>query len=134
MIELVYARVADVLNTEVETCFVGDPPDNIDTPYLFVWGPLPIGGSVTAAGCDETVDTVLHIQVVAKQAPDVLVLAGRVSRALQGLAVDVSDWTVFPLKVAGSTNVQTARGVANETSNTYPAWLTLSARLQATRE
>lgn len=134
MIELVYARVADLLNTEVETCFVGDPPDNVPVPYLFVWGPLPVGRALSAAGCDDTVDVTVNVQVVAKQAPDVLVLAGRVSRALQGLTVDVSDWTVFPLKVAGSTNVQTARGVANESSNTYPAWLTLTARLQATRE
>ena len=134
MIELVYARVADLLTAEVEPCFVGDPPENVPVPYLFVWGPLPVGRALSAAGCDDTVDTVLHVQVVAKQSPDVLVLAGRVSRALQGFTVDVDGWAVFPLKVTGSTNVQTARGVANEASNTYPAWLTLSVRLQATKE
>lgn len=134
MIELVYAQISAMLDAEVEPCWVGDPPDNIGTPYLFVWGPLPVGEAVSAGGCDESVDRTLYVQVVAKQSPDVFLLAGRVKRALDGFSVGVDGWTVFPLKVTGSTKVQTAGSVANEASNTYPAWLTLEVRLQATKE
>lgn len=132
MIELVYARVADELQSAAP-CFVGDPPENIPVPYLFVWGPLPVENPETLADALDYLDEEIHVQVVAKQVPDVLILAGAAKRTLNGWSPTVAGWRMFPLEITGSTNVQTARQIPNEESNTYPAWLTLHVRVQATK-
>ena len=132
MIELVYARVADELQSAAP-CFVGDPPDNEPVPYLFVWGPLPVENPETLSDTLNYLDEEIHVQVVAKQVPDVLILAGAAKRTLNGWSPTVAGWRMFPLEITGSTNVQTARQIPNEESNTYPAWLTLHVRVQATK-
>lgn len=133
MIVLAYPRIANLINGAGTPCFVGDPPDNVPVPYCFVWGPVPTGSARTIAGSDRNADSEIHVQVVAKQAPDVLMLASEIADLLDGAQLDVAGWRVAPLKVVGSTNVQTARQVPNEASNTYPAWLTLHVRLRATK-
>ena len=134
MIELIYARAADLIETDGTTCFVGDPPDNVAVPFCFVWGPVPIEEPLTAGACDEVIDLHFHVQVVAKQAPDVLQLAGTVKRVLAGSELAVDGWKVFPIRVTGSEPVRTDRSAFNEASNTYPAWVTLHCRVQATKE
>lgn len=133
MIELVYARAADRVSL-VAPCFVGDPPDNCPVPYVFVWGPLPVEEALTAAGCDDVVDLRFHVTVVDKQAPDVLLLAGRVKESLRDVELSIEGWRTFPLQVTGSEPVQTSRRVPVEESNTYPAWVVLHLRFQATKE
>lgn len=130
---LAYMRVADLIS-EIAPCFVGDPPDNIPTPYCFVWGPIPVESPRTLAASLETLALPFHVQVVAKQAPDALLLADAVKEALRRAEVQVSGWRVFPLKVTGSEPVQTVRSVANQSSNTYPAWVTLHVLLTAAKE
>lgn len=133
MIALAYMRVADALG-DLVPCFVGDPPDNIPPPFCFVWGPLPVEEAHTVAGALEVVSLPFHVQVVAKQAPDVLLLAAQVKQRLRSADIQVEGWRVFPLKVTGSEPVQTDRAVANAATDTYPAWITLHAHLNATKE
>ena len=134
MIELVYARTADLIQSAGTPCFVGDPPENIPPPYAFVWGPVPTEYALTPAGVDEQVDLEFHVQVVAKEAASVLLLAGALKLLLRGAVLPVEGWRVFPLRVTGSTDVQTARGVVEPATGLYPAWSTLHLRLQATKE
>ena len=134
MMHLVYARIADRVKASGTDCFIGDPPSNVPVPYCFVWGPLPTDEALTGAGTDAVVDQVVNVTVVAKLPPDVLVLAAEVKTALTGAEPTISGWRTFPLKVIGSTDLQTQRGVVNEPSNTYPAWVTLHVRVQATKE
>lgn len=134
MIELVYARTADLIRSAGTPCFVGDPPENIPPPYAFVWGPLPIGHPRTVGGVDVQVDQDINVQVVAKEAASVLALASTVNDALNRAELTVDGWRIFPLKVTDSTPVQTARGAVEPATNMYPAWLTLSVRVRATKE
>lgn len=133
MMHLIYARIADTLNEAGIKCFVGDPPENIPVPYCFVWGTLPIDRPIALSGTGGVVSLPVHVQVVHKQAPDVLGVAQQVRNLLQGVVLEVEGFRVFPLKVTGSEPVQTVRGVINEPSNTYPAWMTLHIQVRATR-
>ena len=134
MTYLAYARIADQIRAANLPCHIGDPPDNIPVPYTFVWGPLPIGNALTLAGADDVLDLECNVQVVAETPATVLKVADQVKGVLQGAELVLDGYRVFPLKVTGSTSAQTARSVANEETNTYPAWLTLHLRLQATKE
>lgn len=134
MTYLVYANTANLLEAAGVRCEVGDPTDVVDVPYTFVWGPLPVEYALTAAGSDDNLDVEYHVQVVAAYPAAVMKLADQVKNTLRNAVLDLPGFRVFPLKVTGSTPVQTARGVANEDTNTYPAWLTLHLRLQATKE
>lgn len=134
MMHLVYARIADRVKASGTDCFIGDPPSNVPVPYCFVWGPLPTDEALTAAGTDAVVDEVVNVTVVAKGAADLLVLAADVKTALTNTEPMIAGWRTFPLKVVGSTDIRTERGVVNEPSNTYPAWVVLQVRVQATKE
>lgn len=133
-IELYQARMAALIEAAGIVSGVGDPPDNIATPFTFVWGPVPVEASHTAAGCDQQVDLEFHVQVVDDQPAKVLLLAGRVKDAIRDKELDIAGWRCFPLKITGSEPVQTARGAIDPDTNQYPAWCTLHVRLQATKE
>lgn len=134
MMHLVYARIADLIKASGTDCFIGDPPENVPVPYCFVWGPLPTDEALTAAGTDAVVDEIVNVTVVAKAPPDVLVLAAEVKNTLTGAEPQIAGWRTFPLKIVGSTDIRTERGVVNDPTNTYPAWVTLHVRVQATKE
>ena len=104
------------------TIFMGAPRVSGDDPAL------------TLAGGDDVLDLECNVQVVAETPATVLKVADQVKGVLQGAELVLVGYRVFPLKVTGSTSAQTARSVANEETNTYPAWLTLHLRLQATKE
>lgn len=132
-IELYQARVASLLLAAGIVSGVGDPPDSISTPYSFVWGPVPVEKSLTVAGQDQSVDLEFHIQVVDDQPAKVLLLAGRVKAAISDQELDIDGWRCSPLKVTGSTDVQTARGAIDPDTNQYPAWCTLHVKFRATK-
>ena len=134
MIETYLARIAALIEASGIRSGVGKPPDNLSPPFTFVWGPIPIEDSVTAAGCDEMVDLEFHVQIVHDQSAQVLLLAGQVKKALADQTINIAGWRTFPIKLMDSTPVQTARAVIETTTNQDPAWATLNARFRAVKE
>lgn len=134
MIELYQARVVDLLEAAGIVSGVGSPPDNIRTPYTFVWGPPVVEDSVTAAGCDENVNLEFHIQVVADQAANVHVEVAKVKAAVKDKALPIDGWHCSPLEVIGATQVQTETTPVEPSTNQPVAWCTLHIRFQADKE
>lgn len=134
MMVLAHVEIADLIEGAGTTCFVGDPPRNVPVPFCFILGAVPTGRARLLARTDRNVDEPLVVRVVAKQAPDALILAAEVAALLDEAQITIDGWRVFPLRVEHSDPVMTDRTAFNEQSNTYPAWVNLHVRLRATKE
>ena len=133
MIELLYARVADLITESGTPCFIAEAK-NVEPPYCIVWGQLPVERAFLAAGVDQQVNLDFNVQVVAKDPASVFLLSGEVKRVLQGAVIPAAGWRVFPLKVTGSTQIQIDRGAVEPLTNQYPAFLTLHVNIRASKE
>lgn len=127
-----YKRIADQLSTLADS-YIGDPPDAVDIPYTFVWGPYPTKQSSTLAGVQGEVDFVAHVTVVAHSPANALSLAAQVEALLAGWEPVVPGWRVFPIRVYGSEPVQTSRGIFDAESNRFPAWVVVHLNIMAVK-
>ncbi len=114
--------------------FIGDPPGNPGTPFVFVWGPPTLATSEAMAGCGGDVDVRLHVQVVAPTTANVLDLADQVTAVLSGEVPTVPDWRCFPLKHVGVTDVRSDNSTVGAPANRAPRYCTVTFRAQATPE
>lgn len=114
--------------------FVGDPPGNPGTPFVFVWGPPTLAKSEAMSGCGGDVDVRLHVQVVAATTANVLDLADQVTALLKGEVPTVPDWRCFPLAHVGVTDVRADNSTVGAPANRSPRYCTVTFRAQATPE
>lgn len=128
---LVYPSVADHLSEALGVpVFVGDPPKDLPTPFLFVWGAIPVENDLPLSTVDET----LNVQVVGKAVPEVNTLASRVIDTVQGFKPTVPGFDCQPLHVTHTTSASTDQQVTDPTTDLRPAWLTVCARYRANRK
>ena len=131
---LVHARLASLIRGAGVHCDVGRPNENISPPYCFVWGPLPVGGSATAAGSDTVLDVHLNVQVVAASQANVLRLAGQVQALIDSSTVTLPGYAVQQVKVVGSTDLSNETQVIPPETNIPVGVVSLRVRFQATKE
>ena len=130
----VYKRVDERLATLGVPVFIGDPPNAVPPPYLFVWGPLPARQEILMSGSRVEVDSPINVTVVHTSPANTLKLASQVESLLAGWTPHIDGWRIFSLTIEESQPVQTPRGSFEADTNRYPAWLVLSLRLRATTE
>lgn len=129
------ARLADITSAGAPVkAFVGDPPGNPGTPFVFVWGPPTLATSEALSGCGGDVDVRLHVQVVAATTANVLDLADQATDRLTGWAPEVPGWRCFPLVHVGVTDVRSDNSTVGAPANRSPRYCTVTFRAQATPE
>lgn len=113
--------------------FLGDPPDAVSPPYLFVWARLPVAASTDVGSCTNEIDETVSVTVVAQTPGNTLALASLVAAALNRWKPTAEGWDSSPLRHTGATDIQTDRGHVIEGTNRHPAWCVLRFRLNATK-
>ena len=128
-------RLASLTSSGVTVkAFIGDPPANPGTPFVFVWGPPTHAKSEAMSRCGGDVDVRLHVQVVAATTANVLDLADQVTALLDGEIPTVPDWRCFPLAHVGVTDVRSDNSTVGAPANRAPRYCTVTFRAQATPE
>ena len=122
------------LSGAVVPCDLGEPTENRQPPYTFVWGPLPVSESVDAASCGSELDVWVHVTYVHSTTWNTMALGACVRDLLDGWTPALTGWRCFPLEVRNDSDPQQSTAVVNGESNTYPRWGVLGVHLRATKE
>ena len=114
--------------------YVGDPPSQVDPPYVFVTPRPSVGVALSASGADRTLDEYLTVTYVHTSANNVLALQEKIGALLDGYTPVIGGWRTFPLQAVDSEPVRTDTTVTYGPSNAYPRYAVVQYRLQATKE
>ena len=114
--------------------YVGDPPSQVEPPYVFVTPRPSVGVALSASGADRVLDEYMTITYVHTSANSVLALQEKIGALLDGYTPTISGWRTFPLQAVDSESVRTDTTVTYGPSNAYPRYAVVQYRLQATKE